>query len=155
VTVITSPRKASAKCLDLIKSFEGCKLAAYPDPGSGGDPWTIGWGSTGPDIKKGVVWTQAQCDDRLAADVQCFALQVDKLIGPVSTTQSEFDALTSFAYNLGASALAGSTLLRMHKAGRHSEAAQQFLRWDKAGGKVMRGLTRRRQAEAALYTNAP
>ena len=58
-------------CTKLVQEFEGCAkkqpdgtFAAYPDPGSGGDPWTIGWGSTGPDIKKGVVWTQKQCDDR-------------------------------------------------------------------------------------------
>jgi lysozyme len=108
VTVIASPRHVSSRCTDLIKSFEACEKAigdgrfqAYPDPGTGGDPWTIGWGSTGPDIHKGLVWTQQQCDDRFAADVSCFALEVDKLIGPVSTTQSEFDAMVSLAYNIG------------------------------------------------------
>jgi lysozyme len=155
MTIIASPRHASDNCLSLIKRFEGCRTAAYPDPGSGGDPWTIGWGSTGPDIHKGLVWTQQQCDDRLAADVQRFALQADKLIGPASTTQSEFDALVSFAYNLGLGNLASSTLLKLHKAGKHDEAAQQFLRWNRASGQVMRGLTRRREAEAALYVSAP
>jgi GH24 family phage-related lysozyme (muramidase) len=155
MTIIASPRHASDKCLALIKQFEGCKLTAYPDPGSGGDPWTIGWGSTGPDIRKGLVWTQAQCDERLEADVQRFALQVDKLIGPASTTQSEFDALVSFAYNLGLGNLSSSTLLKLHKAGKHPEAAGQFVRWNRASGQVMRGLTLRREAEAELYRSAP
>jgi lysozyme len=162
VTVIASPRHVSSRCTDLIKSFEACEKAigggrfqAYPDPGTGGDPWTIGWGSTGPDIHKGLVWTQQQCDDRFAADVSCFALEVDKLIGPASTTQSEFDAMVSLAYNIGLGNFGSSTLLELHKAGRHAEAADQFLRWSRAGGKVMRGLTRRRAAEAALYGSAP
>lgn len=146
-----SGRHISANGLALIKRFEGCKLDAYPDPASQGDPWTIGWGSTGADIKPGVKWTQAQCDDRLAADAQCVALEVDKLIGPVATTQNQFDALVSFAYNLGTGALAGSTLLRRHKAGQFGDAAKQFLLWDHAHGKVMAGLTRRRAAEAQLY----
>lgn len=155
MTVITSPRHVSQRGLDLIKSFEGCRLEAYPDPGTGDKPWTIGWGSTGADIHKGLVWSQKQCDDRLAADAQCVALEVDKLIGPASTTQSEFDALVSFAYNLGIGNLAGSTLLRLHKAGRYEDAAKQFVRWNRAAGRVLAGLTRRRAAEAALYQSAP
>jgi lysozyme len=155
VTLVNSPRHISQRGLDLIKEFEGCKLEAYPDPGTGDRPWTIGWGSTGADIHKGLVWTQQQCDDRLAADAQCVALAVDKLIGPASTTQSEFDALVCFAYNIGVDNLAGSTLLKLHKAGRYTEAAQQFIRWNRAGGKIMRGLTRRREAETTLYRSAP
>lgn len=151
MTIIASPRHVSQRCLDLIKQFEGCKLAAYPDPGSGNDPWTIGWGSTGADIKRGLSWTQKQCDDRLAADIQCFALDVDKLIGPASTTQSEFDAMVDLAYNIGLHNFGASTLLKLHKAGHHDQAALQFVRWNKAAGNVMRGLTRRREAEAVLY----
>jgi GH24 family phage-related lysozyme (muramidase) len=146
-----SPSRAA---LELIKQFEGCRLAAYPDPGSGGDPWTIGWGSTGPGIRKGVTWTQQQADDRLKADVDQFAEKVAALIGGARTAQHQFDALVSFAYNVGEGNLASSTLLKMHKSGDYVGAAAQFGRWNKAAGKAMPGLTRRRAAEAALYQGA-
>lgn len=148
-----------AKGLDLIKSFEGCAkkradghLEAYPDPGhASGDPWTIGWGATGTDIHRGTVWTQEMCDQRLASDVARFARKVESLLDGAPTTQGQFDALVSFAYNLGGGNLASSTLLRLHKAGKFAQAHDEFVRWNKAGGKVMSGLTRRRNAEAALY----
>lgn len=143
-------KRVSKAGTDLIHSFESCKLTAYPDPGSrDGHPWTIGWGSTGPGIVKGVVWTQAQADARFAADLGRFEKGV-ALMAPV-TTQSQFDALVSFAYNVGLAALNDSTLLRMHKAGDYTGAKAQFARWDKNDGKVLKGLTRRRAAEAALY----
>ena len=148
----------SAKGLELIKSFEGCAkkrsdgmIEAYPDPGSGGAPWTIGWGSTGPDIKRGTVWTQAQCDARLASDAARFAARVTQLLGDSPTKQNQFDALVSFTYNLGAGNLAKSTLLRLHKAGKFAAAGKEFARWSNAGGRRMAGLVRRRAAEAALY----
>lgn len=143
--------KHSPACTALVKSFEGCELKAYPDPGSGGDPWTIGWGATGCDIKRGVTWTQEQCDARLEFDIAKFADGVSKLIGDAPTKQREFDALVSFAFNVGLANLKSSTLLRLHKAGDKAGAAGQFVRWNKAAGKVMRGLTRRREAEAKLY----
>jgi lysozyme len=148
----------SPDCLKLIQEFEGCAtrrpdgtLEAYPDPGSGGDPWTIGWGTTGPDVRKGVVWTQQQCDDRFAAHVEEFAAKVSSLIGATPTTQHQFDAMVSFAYNLGPGNLASSTLLKKHKAGDAKGAAEEFAKWVKAAGKVLPGLVRRRAAEAALY----
>lgn len=149
-----APSKRVSKAgVDLIHSFESCKLTAYPDPGSrDGHPWTIGWGSTGPGIAKGVVWTQAQADARFLADLGRFEKGV-ALLAPV-TTQSQFDALVSFAYNVGLSALNDSTLLRLHKAGDYAGAKDQFSRWDKNDGRVMKGLTRRRAAEAALYGKA-
>jgi GH24 family phage-related lysozyme (muramidase) len=134
-----------------VQQFEGCKLTAYPDPGSGDDPWTIGWGSTGPGITKGTVWTQEQADKRFAEHLAEFGRGVAKLVGDAPTTQAEFDALTSFAYNLGLENLRTSTLLKLHKVGDHAGAADQFARWNKAAGRVMAGLTRRRAAEAALY----
>lgn len=145
--------KPSRSALETIKRFEGCELTAYPDPGSGGDPWTIGWGSTGPGIRKGVVWTQQQADDRLKADVESFAEGVAKLVRGVQTTQSQFDALVSFSYNVGLKALADSTLLRMHRAGEFVGAKMQFERWNKASGKVLGGLVKRRAAEAELYAS--
>lgn len=142
----------------IIKEFEGCskklpdgRFAAYPDPASGGDPWTIGWGSTGPDIRKGVVWTQEQADVRFAEHSAQFAASVAALLEGAPTSQHQFDAMVSLAYNIGVRNFAGSTLLRKHKAGDFEGAAKEFPRWNKAAGKVLSGLTRRRAAEAKLY----
>lgn len=145
---------ALAKAATIIKQFEGCELEAYPDPGSGGDPWTVGWGATGGDIRKGTVWTQAQADARLQFDIAKFANMVDPLIANAQTTDNQRAALISLAYNVGAGNLASSTLLRKHKAGDYDGAAAEFARWNKASGRVMAGLTRRRAAEAALYRGA-
>lgn len=152
-TAPVSGKRVSPAGIALIHSFESCRLTAYPDPGSvDGRPWTIGWGSVGPGIVKGTVWTQQQADERFAADLGRFEKAV-ALMAPV-TTQNQFDALVSFAYNVGLSALNDSTLLRFHKAGDYVAARGQFARWDKNDGKVMKGLTRRRAAEAALYGKA-
>jgi len=147
--------KPSRAALETIKRFEGCRLTAYPDPGTGGDPWTIGWGATGPGIRKGVVWTQDQADERLRSDVAAFAERVAALLKTAPTTQGQFDALVSLAYNIGAGALKESTLLRMHMDGDYQGAAGQFIRWNKAGGKVLDGLTKRRIAESRLYQGMP
>ena len=122
---------------------------AYPDPGTGGDPWTIGWGATGPGIKKGVVWTRQQCDDRFDEDMKRYSADVVRAIGSAPTTQNQFDAMVSFHYNTGA--IGRATLTKKHKAGDFAGAAAEFARWNRAGGRVMAGLTRRRAAEAALY----
>jgi GH24 family phage-related lysozyme (muramidase) len=148
----------SADCIRIIQEFEGCArkrpdgmIEAYPDPGSGGDPWTIGWGTTGADVRKGVVWSQKQCDDRFAAHVEEFAAKVNAILAGSPATQHQFDAMVSFAYNLGPGNLASSTLLKKHKAGDFKGAAEEFAKWVKAAGKVLPGLVRRRAAEAALY----
>jgi len=150
------PRAIGVRGMALIMHFEGCArkqpdgtYAAYPDPGTGGDPWTIGWGATGPGIGRGTVWTQAQCDARLAADLARFAHEVDRALGDAPATQAQFDALVSFHYNTGA--IARATLTRKHKAGDFEGAAREFGRWVHAGGKVLRGLVRRRAAEEELY----
>lgn len=150
----------SAAGISLIQEFEGCarkrpdgSYDAYPDPGTGGDPWTIGWGSTGSDIARGLVWTQQQCDDRFASDLDKFAQRVAAAVGGAATTQHQFDAMTSFAYNLGIGNLQSSTLLKKHKAGNYAGAAAEFAKWNKAAGKVLPGLVRRRAAEAALYSS--
>jgi lysozyme len=143
-------KRVSPKGIEMMHAFEGCSLTAYPDPGSrDGKPWTIGWGATGPGIVKGTVWTQKQADDRFVADLARFEKGV-AFLAPF-TTQSQFDALVSFAYNVGLAALNDSTLLRMHKARDFAGARAQFARWDKNDGRVMKGLSRRRAAEAALY----
>jgi lysozyme len=129
--------------------FEACKLVAYPDPGSrDGKPWTIGWGHTGPEVVKGLVWTQAQADNVFLSDVTKFERNVAALVN-VNLTQGQFDALVLFDYNTGS--LRTSTLLKLLNAGDYAGAAAQFARWNKNDGKVMRGLIRRRAAEAALW----
>lgn len=141
---------ALAHAVALIKRWEGCSLDAYPDPGTGGAPWTIGWGSTGPGIHKGVRWTQAQADDRLAQDVERFLKGVRSVVKR-SATDAQLGAMTSLAYNIGASAFAKSTLLRKFNAGDIGGAAAEFQRWNRAGGKVMRGLTNRRADEKRVF----
>src|ERR1700756_2062119 len=138
----------------LIKHFEGCAralgnglFAAYPDPATHAAPWTIGWGSTGPDIRKGLVWSQAQCDARFERDTQAFAAQVLALVAPARTSQHQFDAMVALAYNLGLGCLAKSTLLKKHRAGDHAGAAREFAKWNRANGQAMPGLTARRAAE--------
>lgn len=140
----------------LIKRFEGCArrradglFEAYPDPGTGGAPWTIGWGATGAGIRPGVAWTQAQCDDRLTRDLERYARDVSRAIGSAATTPNQFDALVSFHYNTGA--IVTATLTKRHKAGRFAEAEAEFGKWVHAGGRRLPGLVRRRAAEAALY----
>jgi GH24 family phage-related lysozyme (muramidase) len=157
-----SPVAISAAGIALIKRFEGCArlrpdgmVAAYPDPGTGGEPWTIGWGATGRDHVHGgrigpqTVWTQAQCDDRLASDLARYAADVASALGDAPTSQSQFDALVSFHYNTGA--IARATLTQKHLAGDYQGAAREFARWNRAGGRVLKGLVRRRAAEAELY----
>ena len=135
--------------ISLIKRFEGCILTAYPDPATGDDPWTIGFGHTGPDVHPGLTITQDRAESLLRADLHRFEAGVSVAAAPCS--QGQFDAMVSFAFNLGLKALLGSTLLRLHKAGDHAGAADQFKRWNRAAGRVMAGLTRRREAEAELY----
>lgn len=138
------------QAVELVKRFEGCRLAAYPDPATGGAPWTCGWGTTGPTVSKGVVWDQATADAWLARDLERFAAGVDRVV-EVPLTDNQRSALISFAYNCGLSNLKGSTLLRLVNAGRFTDAAEQFGRWNKAAGKVMGGLTNRRAAERDLF----
>lgn len=139
----------SEKGLALIKNAEGCVLSAYPDPGSGDDPWTIGYGHTGPDVHPGLTITQERAEQLLRSDLARFEAGVAQNAGQCS--QGQFDALVSFSFNLGLKALLGSTLLRLHKAGDYEGAAGQFGRWTHAGGHVMPGLVRRRAAEAEMY----
>ncbi|MEW7315023.1 glycoside hydrolase family protein [Buttiauxella gaviniae] len=149
--VIEGKFKPDQACIDLIKKYESCKLTAYPDPGSGGEPWTIGWGSTGPDINKETKWTQEECDQRFDSDLIHYGNQVVALLGSAETSAAQFGALTSFAYNAGLHALEESTLLRKHKAGNFEGAAEEFARWIYGSGKKLPGLIRRREEEASLY----
>ena len=144
--------KINAAGLALIKSFEGCELTAYPDPGTGGDPWTIGYGHTGPDVQPGLTITQARADQLLKQDLQKFEQGVNGVIAR-SLTSNQFSALVSFAYNVGLGALQSSTLLRLVNAGDFSGAAAQFGKWVNGASGPLPGLVRRRAAEAALFLN--
>ena len=133
--------------LELIKSFEGCVLKVYLD--AIGLP-TIGYGHL---IKPGESFTkitQKEAEDLLKSDAQIFVDGVNKLL-EVNVTQNQFDALVSIAFNIGLGNLKSSTLLRLINAGDYKGAADQFPRWNKAGGKVLNGLTKRRNAERDLF----
>ncbi len=142
----------SGRGLELIKSFEGLRLTAYPDPGTGGEPWTIGVGHTGG-VKPGDTCTEdeamAWLREDLAAAEACLDAYVD-----VPITQNQYDAMVSFVYNCGCGNFKASTLLKLVNAENDAGAAGQFARWNKAGGRIMAGLTRRRQAEAELFMEA-
>jgi GH24 family phage-related lysozyme (muramidase) len=144
--------RTSEKGLNLIKKFEGCHLKPYQDPIG---LWTVGWGHLIGDGKTlPIEWfreiTQQEADDLLKKDLMRFERGILRLC-PNHLTQSRFDALISFSFNLGLGNLQASTLRRKHNRADIVGAAQEFLKWNKAGGKVFRGLTKRREAEAALY----
>lgn len=140
----------SQKGLDLIKSFEGLRLSAYKDVVG---VVTIGYGTTAG-VKMGDTITKECAEELLREDVKRFEAQVLRLV-KVPLTQGQHDALVSFVYNLGAGNLSNSTLLRLLNAGDYAGAAAQFDRWNKAGGKTLAGLVRRRAAERALFEGKP
>jgi lysozyme len=141
-------RRINKAGVDLIQQFEGLRLKAYPDPATGGEPWTIGFGHTGG-VKPGDVITREQADQFLFNDLRRFEQAVDHLCH--YCTDNQFAALVAFAFNVGVENLRQSTLRRLHNERKYELAQQQFSRWNKANRKVMAGLTRRRAAEAALY----
>ena len=132
--------------LALLKSFEQCRLSAYRD--SAGIA-TIGWGHT-DGVKMTDTCSQDQADRWLVGDVQA-AVNACDANAPKNLTQNQFDALVVFTFNVGVGAEAHSTLLAKLNAGDMAGAADEFLKWNHAGGVVVDGLTRRRQAERALF----
>lgn len=143
--------RASENGINLIKQFEGCKLTAYQDSVG---VWTIGYGWTqsvdGKPVAKGMTITQQKADDLLKQGVVQYENGVHGLV-TVQLNQNQYDALVDFAYNLGVNALKGSTLLKKLNAGDYADAANEFTKWNKAGGKELAGLTRRREAEKYLF----
>jgi lysozyme len=136
------------KGLALTEQFEGCRLTAYQDQVG---VWTIGYGHTGPEVCAEMAITQEQAQDLLAKDVSSATECVNNAV-MVELMQEEFDALVDFVFNLGGGAFRQSTLLRLLNAGNFASAAAQFAQWDRAGGAVVAGLLRRRQAETALFS---
>lgn len=140
-------------CLPFTKQHEGCRLEAYPDPVSGGDPITIGYGATGPDIVLGTVWTQEQADADLSSRLQALGDQVDSEV-QIALSDNQKAAVVDFCYNVGFHAFANSTMASCLNQNDISGASEQFARWNKAGGQVVQGLVNRRAAEAELF-NTP
>lgn len=143
--------RISDKGISLIKQFEGMRLTAYQDSVG---VWTIGYGWTQPvdgkPIRSGMTIKEETAERLLRTGLVGYENDVSKLV-KVKLTQGQFDALVSFAYNLGVRALSTSTLLQKLNAGDYADAADEFPRWNKAGGKILPGLTRRREAERALF----
>ncbi|WP_069188309.1 lysozyme [Paenibacillus sp. GM2] len=144
-------RKISEAGIKLIKNFEGCRLAAYKPVGTE-QYWTIGWGHYGPDVRQGMIITQAQADRMLMADLAKYEVYVNNpAYVPVITqlNQNQFDVLVSFCYNCGP-----GNLLSLCKGRSIAQIADNLTKYNKAGGNVLAGLVRRRKAEQELF-NTP
>lgn len=137
-------------CLPLIHQWEGCKLNAYPDPATGAEPYTIGYGATGPDIGPETVWTQEQADADLAQRLDRINSTITQAVR-VRLSPQQRAALVSLAYNIGTGNWLTSTMLKCINDGDYNRACGQFGVWIIANAKVMVGLIRRRAAEAELF----
>lgn len=141
--------QTSNKGRGFIKGFEDLRLVAYPDPATGGKPWTIGWGHT-KGVKPGAQITQQQAEQFFSDDLAVFELTVNSAIKR-PMTQNQFDAMVSLAFNIGGPEFAGSTLVKKFNAGDVLGAADQFPRWKFGKGKVMPGLVKRRAGERGVF----
>jgi lysozyme len=139
--------KISQKGIDLVKSFEGLELKSYKDSVG---VLTVGYGSTGPHVSAGMIITKEQAEQLLKKDLERFEKGVSELV-KVPLTRNQFDSLVSFSFNLGLGNLKSSTLLKKLNASDYIGASREFERWNRAGGKVLAGLTRRRIAERDLF----
>lgn len=138
----------SAGGIAMIKSHEGLRYTAYPDPGTGGVPWTICYGHT-KGVRPGQRATQAQCDQFLREDLAVAEAAVKSTVR-VSLSQGELDAYVSFVFNAGASNWRSSTMLRLLNSSQRVAACNQFPRWVYANKRQLRGLVTRRYEEQAL-----
>lgn len=141
--------------IDLIKFYEGCERRAYPDPATGGAPWTIGWGHTGPEVKKGLVWTKAYCDAVFFEDLAKIEnFLEDELAIPASLTDNQVSAMISFAYNCGTATL--EYIIDDVGFVGFPKKIQKYIYAGPKGKKiVLEGLVIRRKKEAALFNTAP
>ena len=148
------PTVTSQAGIDLIKHFEGCELKAYPDPGTGGDPWTIGYGHTGPDVRPGMTISLERAEALLVEDLHRFEHAVRTLI-EVPFTQHEFDATVSFTYNVGEGSLKSSTFRRRINNGENKAQCfrEEFPKWVNGANGPLPGLVARRDAEVELATS--
>ena len=134
------------KGINLIKHFEGCELNAYKCPAG---VWTIGYGHI-KGVSEGMSITQEQAEQMLLDELKEYENYINELV-TVNLSQNQFDALVSWVYNLGPANLKSSTLLKVLNSGDYVGVPDQIERWNKAGGKVLEGLIRRRQAESSLF----
>ena len=141
--------QVSEKGLALIRRFEGLRLSAYRCPAGVA---SIGYGRTAG-VKMGDTCTRAEADQMLADDAARFAGHVASLV-KVPLNQNQIDALVAFVYNIGPAAFAKSTMLKLINQRLFDDAANQFIRWNRAGTEVLAGLTRRRIAERELFLRA-
>lgn len=139
--------KTGSKGIDLIKHFEGCELEAYKCPAG---VWTIGYGHI-KGVKEGMTITEQQAEEMLKSELNEYEGYINNLV-TAELNQNQFDAMVSWVYNLGGGNLGASTLLKVLNAGDYDGVPAQIMRWNKAGGKVLEGLTRRRQAEADMFS---
>lgn len=140
------PRKTSERGLSLIKKYEGLRTNAYLCPAN---VWTIGYGHT-KGVRQGMMISHKDADKLLEQDLRYFESAVTSAV-TVEISQNQFDALVSFAFNVGAGAFKGSTLLSLLNRKHYISAAEQFLRWTRGGGKVLPGLVKRRREEYELF----
>lgn len=146
--LVESYIKPSEACKQLIREFEGLNTQAYRCPAG---VLTIGYGHTGSDVEEGMVITKEQAENLLTRDLKKTASQMADYLKNIDLNQNQIDALISFVYNVGIGRFATSTLLLKLKAGDYEAAADQLLRWTKSGGKELKGLVLRRQAERRLF----
>jgi lysozyme len=138
--------KIGNKGLDLIKHFEGFRSQAYLCPAN---VWTIGYGTT-LNVKRGQVINEATAMQYLLRDCAKFEKNVNDLV-KVKLTQTQFDALVAFVYNVGPGNFKSSTLLSLLNQGDYTSVSKQMARWNKGNGRVLQGLVRRRATEGALF----
>lgn len=138
--------RISAEGLALIKKFEGCRLEAYQDSVS---VWTIGFGHT-KEVNEGDTCTREEAEDMLATELEEYEGYINDLVD-VPLLQNQFDALVAWVYNLGPTNLRESTLLRVLNEENYAQVPSEIKRWNRAGGNVLEGLVRRREAEALLF----
>lgn len=146
--------RTSEAGLAIIKKWEGLKLTAYPDPATGGEPYTIGYGHTylagPPKVSLGMRISAAEASSILKDDLKKFEKSVESLLTR-KPNQAQFDAMVSLTYNIGAGNFKKSTVLRKFNAGDIAGAAEAFMLFVKANGKVMKGLVNRRNDERELF----
>jgi lysozyme len=142
--------KTSAAGVAAIRAFEGCVLLAYQDTGG---VWTIGYGHTGLEVVKGLMWSRVRADSVLDIDLVRFESAVAKAV-KVPLSQGQFDALVSLAFNIGAAAFSSSTLVKKLNAGDIAGAAQQFVVWHMDNGAVNKVLLARRAAELWMFATS-
>ncbi len=138
--------KTSIEGLALIKKFEGLELEAYK---CAAGVWTIGYGHT-KDVQPGDVISESHADHMLEVELEEFEAYINNNV-TAALSQNQFDALVSWVYNLGPANLKASTMLKVLNSGDYEGVPAQIKRWNKAGGKVLEGLIRRREAEALLF----